>query len=77
VAEELGLDQVLGEQRAADGHERLMAPAARVVQQVGDHFLAGPALAGEDHVAVAAAHHLDEVEDGAHPRAVADDDVVG
>ena len=50
--------------------------AARVVQQVGDDFLAGAALAGDDHAAVAAAHHLHEVEDGAHARAVADDDVV-
>src|SRR5262249_23662685 len=77
VAEELGLDQVLGEERAAHGDERLMAPSARMVQQVRDDFLAGPALAGDDDAAVAAADDLHEVEDGAHPRAVADDHVVG
>ena len=76
VPEQLGLDQVLGKQRAADRDERLVAAAARMVQQVGDDFLARPALAGDDHAAVAAAHHLDEVEDRAHARAVADDDVV-
>ena len=47
-----------------------------VMQQVGDHFLAGAALAGDDHAAVAAADDLGEVEDGPHSRAAADHDVV-
>src|SRR3954466_14966776 len=76
VAEELGLDQIFREQRAAHGDEGLVPAAARVMQQVGDYFLAGAALAGDDHAAVALADDLDEIEDRAHPRAVANDDIV-
>ena len=77
VSEEFRFDQCLGEQGAAHGDEWLVPPRALVVQHPRDDFLAGPAFTGHGHVAVAAAHHVQKIEDPPHPRAAADDDPIG
>ena len=77
VTEELRLDQRFGEQRAAHRHERVVLAAARLVNQRRRHFLAGAALARDQHRAVAVADDAQELEHRAHPRAVADDERFG
>ena len=76
VAEQLRLDQRLGQDRAAHRDERTAAPAARVVDEGRDRLLAGAGLADDQHVALAVGDHPHEVEDRPHPRAVPDDDRV-
>ena len=49
VSEELALQQLLRQRRAGDIHERPRRPIARVVNDLGQEVLAGPALAGEQH----------------------------
>ena len=65
VPEELGLEQRLGERGAVHRHERPVAAAARAVDALGDHLLAGAALAGDEHGRVGARVALRE---RAHPR---------
>src|SRR5262249_4050464 len=49
VAEELRLQQRLGQGGAVDGQEGTVGPAARGVNRARDDFLAGAALAGDQH----------------------------
>src|SRR5437870_1994885 len=49
VAEELGLDEGLGDGRRTDGDEGPVAPCPLVVDGPGDELLAGAALAGDQH----------------------------
>src|SRR5690606_4940610 len=49
VAEQLGLDQVLGQRRAVDRDERLVRDGRQRVQVARDQLLAGPALAEDQH----------------------------
>ena len=67
VAEELALDQVLGDRRAVDLDERLVAARRVLVQRARDELLAGAALAGDEHggrrVGDALEHGV-ELEDG-------------
>ena len=49
VAEQLALEQRLGQRRAGDVHERLRGAVAVVVQHLGREILAGAALAGQQH----------------------------
>ena len=72
VAEELALDQRLGNGRAVDGDKGLAAAGAEVVQGAGDEFLAGAALAGDEHRNVAGGDTLDQREDLLHLRRRAD-----
>ena len=51
VAEELALEQGIGDGAAVDGHEPAVAAGARHVDGAGDQLLAGAALAGDQHVA--------------------------
>ena len=48
VAEQLALEQVLGDRRAIDGDELALA-AARFVNRAGEQFLAGAAGAEQHH----------------------------
>jgi hypothetical protein len=52
VAEQLTLEQGLGDGRAVDGDEGARAARAQVVDGAGSQLLAGPALAGEEHGSV-------------------------
>ena len=55
VAEQLRLDQILRQRRAADLDERLLRPRRVVVDGVGDQLLAGARLAAQQHRRVGAA----------------------
>ncbi len=49
VAEQLRLEQRIGQRRAVDRDERPAAPARGVMNEPCDDFLAGPRLAGQQH----------------------------
>ena len=49
VAEELGLEQVVGNRRAVDRHERAVGPRAQRVQRPREQLLARAALPFEQH----------------------------
>ena len=49
VAEQFGLEQVVGNRRAVDGDERPVGPLAERVKRAREQFLAGAALAFEQH----------------------------
>jgi hypothetical protein len=53
VPEELGLEQILRNGSAIDGHERLLAAVAPGVDGPGDHFFPRTALTAEEHVGLA------------------------
>ena len=61
VAEELGLEQVLGDRAAVDRHERHRAAHADFVDRAGDELLAGARLAGDEHRRHAASDLLDQL----------------
>jgi hypothetical protein len=73
VAEELGLDQVLGNGRAVDLDEGPFRPQAAQVQRVGDQLLAGPVFALDQDVGVTCRDGVDELEQLAHLLALPDD----
>ena len=60
VAEELGLEQGLGQGRAVDGHEGPLPARRAVVDGAGGQLLAGPALALDEHAGRAVGHLPDE-----------------
>jgi hypothetical protein len=49
VAEQLGLDERVGDRRHVDRDERLRPPLAPRVERARDQLLAGPALARDEH----------------------------
>ena len=59
VAEQLGLEQRVGQAGAVDGDQRLAGPGAAAVDQPGGDFLADAALAGDEHLGVGAAGRRD------------------
>ena len=73
VAEQLGLEQVLGNRRAVDRHERPVGAGAGVVQRPRAQLLAGAALAFEQHRGVGAGGAFDRRHHLAQGRRVADD----
>ena len=73
VAEELALEQLLGDGRAVDGDEALRAALAVVMDGAGDQFLARAALAGDHDRRVAVRDAADHLEDLLHGRRFADD----
>ena len=66
VAEELAFQQVLGDRRAIDRDELAAAPRRRLVQAVGQHFLARPALAEQHHGGRAVGDLLDHPAQAQH-----------
>ena len=68
VAEQLALDQRLGERGAVDGDARTLRAARRAVDRARDHLLAGAGLAAEQDRRVARADALDELDARARPR---------
>ena len=75
VAEELRLEQPLGDRRAVDRQERALDPAAVLVDGAGDQFLAGPALAADQDGHVLRRDPADRLVDVEHLRAAADQQV--
>ncbi len=58
VAEQFGLQQILGHRTAIDGDERLVAARAGLVNGARQQFLAGAALAGQQHARIGSGHHV-------------------
>jgi len=73
VAEQLALEERLGDGRAVDGHEGLLHALAVVVDGAGHQFLTGAALAGDEHGDVLARHLPDQLEHLLDLAVVADD----
>jgi hypothetical protein len=73
VAEQLGLDERLGQAAAVDHHERIRLALAVTMDLVGDHVLARAGLALQEHRRVAGGDARQEVEQPAHRRALADE----
>ena len=73
VAEQLGLQQRLGNRAAVERHERAASPQAVVVNRAGHQLLARACLAGDEHGAVGHRHGLEQLEEIAHRPAAADD----
>ena len=72
VAEELGLEQLLGDRGAVDGDERLLPPRAREVERPGEELLADARLAVDQHGRVELGDLVQEREDLQHLRALRD-----
>ncbi|EXI73003.1 MAG: hypothetical protein AW07_02935 [Candidatus Accumulibacter sp. SK-11] len=75
VAEELALQEVVGNRRAVDGNEALATPRRRLVQPTREQLLAGTALTEQQHGRIGDSDALDRPADaqqirvaGDHPR---------
>ena len=77
VAEQLGLQQVLGQGRAVDGHQRPPPGDVAEVDRLGHQLLARPRLARHQHVARRRRHPRHPIEDVQHPRASPEQVMVG
>ena len=73
VSEELGFEHGLGERRAVEPHEGLLATAGVVVNRGGDELLAGAALALDQHGRAAVGHLTDHLEQPLHRLVLADE----
>ncbi len=73
VAEQLALEQALGQRAAVDRHDGKVPPRAGGVDRPRDELLAGAALAADQHGRVGPRHRGDQLEHLAHRCAVADD----
>ncbi len=76
VAEELALQQVLGDGGAVDGDEELLGARAVLVDGAGDELLAGAALAGDEDGGVGRRDLPDGLVDALHGGRGADDGLV-
>ncbi len=72
MAEDLALDQRLGNGRAVDGNKGVGLARAQVVERARHQFLAGAAFAGDEDGDVGGGDLLDETEDFAHGAGTAD-----
>ena len=72
VPEQLALGQRFGNGRAVDGHERLVAAAAEVMDRLGDDLLAGAVFAQDQHGQIGLGHAPDDRAEGLDGRALAD-----
>ena len=73
VAEQLGLEQRLGNRAAVQRDEPMHAPRAVVVNRARHDFLAGAGLAGDQNRAVGRRDGLEQLEEPRHRPALADD----
>ena len=73
VAEDLALEQRLGDGRAVDGHERLGGALAQLMDRLRHHLLARPGLAPDQHRRRRRRRLLDDAIDLADGRGAADD----
>src|SRR5271157_2977530 len=72
MAEELALDQVLGQRAAVDGDERAAGAVALLVEAARDQFLAGPGLAQDHNGGLGGRDRIDQAPDLLHGRCRAD-----
>ena len=73
VAEEFGFEEGFRESTAIDGDEGGLSAKAILVDGAGDEFFSGAAFAGDENATGLRGDSLDQVKDGAHLRALADD----
>ena len=73
VAEQLALQQALGQRPAVDPHVGAVGPPAEAVQGAGDHLLAGAGLAHQQHAGRRRRHPPGQPVHLAHGRRRADD----
>ena len=59
VPEQLRLEELLRQRRAVDRDERTTRPRRALVDEAGDHFLAGPRLPRDEHRSFRSCHSLD------------------
>ena len=69
-AEQLALDQFARQGGAIDLDDLALAAWAESMDEVGDHFLAGAALAGNQHGHIARRDALDRAHDITHHHAL-------
>src|SRR6185436_20821852 len=72
VAEDLALEQRLGNCRTVDGDKREAGARTELVNRLRDELLAGAGFAGDQHGSAGRRRLLDHLVDLAHLRAVAD-----
>src|SRR5207302_4771766 len=72
VAEDLALEQRLGNRRAVDRDERKRRPRAELMNRLRDELLAGPRFAGDEDGGTGGRGLLDNLVNLAHLGAVAD-----
>src|SRR5262245_11623427 len=72
MAEELALQQGLGDRRAVERHERLALARTPLVQGAGGNLLAGAALSGDEHRGARVGNPPEQIVDRRHRRARAD-----
>jgi hypothetical protein len=77
VAEQLRLQQRVGERRAVDRHEGAAVPGPALVQGAGDQLFAGAALAADQDRRVAGGDGVDPIHEPQHLRRTADHRLVG
>ena len=73
VAEQLGLEQRLGNRAAVERDEPLRAPRAVVMNRARDDFLAGAGFAGDQDRARRRRHGFEQLKQRAHGGAAADE----
>jgi hypothetical protein len=66
VAEQLALEQLVGQRAAVDGDKRVIAARAVMVDRLGDQLLAGAALAAQQHGACGGRHLRHQLHDLTH-----------
>ncbi len=73
MAKQLGFEQLLGNGRAIDRHERPLRPRAGIVYRMGKKFLAGSALSADQDARISFGHQLGLGQDVFHHRTLGDD----
>ena len=73
VPEQLAFQQLLGQRAAVDRHEGLVGASARLMDGVGQQFLARAGGPGDQHADIRGRHHARLLEDALHLRAAGDD----
>src|SRR5256885_12315037 len=68
MAEELGVDQGLGQRAAVDGDKGATAARAQAVDVAGHHFLVGAAVAQDEDAGLAGGHLSHGLEQGLRGR---------
>ncbi len=76
MAEQLGLEQMLGDRRAVDRDERTLGAVGAGVHVAGQHLLAGAGFAGDHHRGIGASDLLCQLDDLGHG-VVAVDQIAG
>src|ERR1700691_1010033 len=77
MAEHLGLQQLVGNRRAIDRHESAPAPRRQGMDRPRDDFLAGAALARDQHGRIGGGNALDQGPQLDYARMLADEAAFG